>query len=480
MTIRERPEIGRGASGSLRLEDGGRLAESYEPPLEAVDPGERARFFGALVDGCRSAAHPFFIPIQRVMIDLERFSAEGSVMEDEGAHGLWTMLKSELERALGSKASLPRAIFPLLTSEVARSAFQSLSKSLKGHLFDFLVSAYPSYVDGPLSWLRIRPLEEMNELSEIKRYISEIASYEERFEMKLLDNPDPGFELAKMTVGLIQNGLRGNFRQLLDDFCNFQLQLSNLLTVLDGAESRGEGAAMRSWRTLFSENEDLFRDADNLLTSLDVTFGYLSVYHDREALGEMLEALRTYGFLQVSSIVGIVLAVNAVRAGARNTRLEFDPIPGIEVPEGMRTDLFRAVNELVLNAVVNSNLHAEGRRVHVGGRLSDEELLLEISDNGPGIEGRSGIVREDGVGGIGRVARIAGRHGWRFSLGSGAEGGTKASLAMDIDEWGGSSESLFSEEACAVGATGLSGAGPMTQPLGAFLMLPSIALPSAF
>jgi hypothetical protein len=147
------------------------------------------------------------------------------------------------------------------------------------------------------------------------------------------------------------------------------------------------------------------------------------------------EVLASYGISHLHSAIILAVNINNVRADARNTILDGGSMPDLEIPFYLRVDLFRAVNELILNALRYSDLGKSDRRVEVSADLVDSFLKIKVRDNGPGMQGIAAKMAPDEGGGLARVSRIVGRRGWRFSVKSRAGEGTTAKILIDTGNW---------------------------------------------
>ena len=101
-----------------------------------------------------------------------------------------------------------------------------------------------------------------------------------------------------------------------------------------------------------------------------------------------------------------------------------DELPDPQLDHGQSLHLFRIVREAVSNAI----RHAQARRLRIRVRHNHRELLLDVTDDGPGLSS------DPGSGGIGtenmrsRAAELKGTIRWD----PGTHGGTKVLLRMPL------------------------------------------------
>ena len=156
--------------------------------------------------------------------------------------------------------------------------------------------------------------------------------------------------------------------------------------------------------------------AEDVTTRLADLFRYTLRASEREnaTLGEELEFLRDY------------LAIERIRFGER-LRVEEDVEPGLEgcsVPSLLLQPL---VENAVRHAIANRQ---EGGRIRLGARREAERLVLEVADDGPGIDPHAPPSGTGfGLHAVRERLRAAGMGG-ALTLDSAPEGGTRARVSL--------------------------------------------------
>lgn len=102
-----------------------------------------------------------------------------------------------------------------------------------------------------------------------------------------------------------------------------------------------------------------------------------------------------------------------------------DPLP--DLSEGLRTDIFRIVQE----ALTNISRHAEANLAYVRLKVDGDELLLEIGDDGKGMALNPDPKGRMGLGMVGIRERIR-NHGGRFQVESQQGRGTSMSVCFSL------------------------------------------------
>jgi two-component sensor histidine kinase len=408
--------------------------------LKAVDLiGERARL-NELIVGCSGTDPDLFPKIERTMENLQALSRMGSPIEDRRGHDLFTSLTSAAVDAVLKEISIPAAMSPILMSKGALEAYFSLSSTLQYYLFDYLFSRYSHAIEDARLTLTT-PMGKSEGYGDYARAVEyclathggePMGDFLKKIEKM---REDPGFLRAYLKLIELRSELRDHFRGALDMFGAFQRDFSDFVRSIYEVETRENAEIRGMWQYAFSEVDDLLRDADNVLTSLDVTFALLARYEARDKMEVATDVLRSFGISHVPSDIYLAVNINNVRADARNTEIDADSSTDIEVPSYLRVDLFRAVNELLLNSIRNSDLGKSDRTVTVSAKLVDSLLKIKVKDNGPGVKNITGKIAQAEKGGLARVNRIARRRDWRFSMKAREGTGTVAQLSIDTERW---------------------------------------------
>jgi two-component sensor histidine kinase len=408
--------------------------------LRAVDLiGERARL-NELIAGSGGTGSDLFPKIERTMNHLQELTRIGSPIEDRRGHDLFTSLTSAAVDAVLKEISIPVAMSPILMGKGAVEAYFSLSSALQGYLFDYLFSRYSQVVEDAGMALEL-PMSESEGYGDFKSAVDYcLATGAGKSMDGFLDRinkmqKDPGFLRAYLKLAELRGEIDVNFRGALERFWLFQRDFSDFMETIYKNDDRRNANTLGMWRYAFSEVDDLLRDADNVLTSLDVTFALLARYEYREKMEIATDVLKSFGISHVHSAITLAVNINNVRADARNTKVEGGSRADLEIPSFLRVDLFRVVNELILNAFRYSDLEKSDRKVDVTADLHDGLLKIKVYDNGPGVENISGKIAETEKGGLARINRIAKRRGWRFSMESRIGERTRAKILIDTGRW---------------------------------------------
>lgn len=411
--------------------------------LEAVDLiGERARLNELISGGTDSK---LFSKIERTMNNLQSLSSAGSPIADRRGHELFSDLTSAAVDAVLKEVSIPAAMSPILMSKGALEAYFSLSSALQTYLFDYLFSRYAHAIDQAREALKL-PMGGSGGYGDFKNAVDYCLarmgdkSMSDKSLNDFLDRvkmmqEDPGFLRAYLKLADMRSELDMNFRGAFERFAAFQKDFSDFVMSIYGSDGIEDEGVRAMWRYAFSEVDDLLRDADNVLTSIDVTFALFARYESREKFEIATEVLKAYGISSVYSAIDLAVKLNNVRADARNTRLLFESLPDLDIPSYLRVDLFRVVNELILNAFRYSDLSKSRRTVKVSADLVDGLLKIKVKDNGPGLSNIAGRMAPTERGGLARVDRIVKRRGWRFSMKSRAGKGTTAKVLIGTESW---------------------------------------------
>lgn len=408
--------------------------------LEAVDLiGARARL-NALISGSGGTDSKLFPMVERTMDNLRELSRLGSPIENRRGHELFSSLTSAAVEAVLQEVSIPSAMLPILMSDGAIEAYFSMSSALQSYLFDYLFLSYAHVVEEARRKLAISPNGEnlYDDIIDAITYCRATGSYKpsDNFDKRVQRaQKDPGFVKAWLKLAELRTELGVNYRKALERFWSFQGDFSEFLETIYETYGGGNADMLGMWRYAFSEVEDLLRDADDVLTSLDVTFALLARYSHRWDLENATEVLASYGISHVHSAIILAVNINNVRANARNTIITGGSMPDLEIPFYLRVDFFRSVNKLILNALSNSDLRRSDRRVHITAETDGGFLKIKVFDNGPGVKDISSKIAETEKGGLARINRIAKRRGWSFSVKNRLLRGFKATLLIDTRKW---------------------------------------------
>ena len=99
-----------------------------------------------------------------------------------------------------------------------------------------------------------------------------------------------------------------------------------------------------------------------------------------------------------------------------------------EVPDRLATVVYRGLQELLNNVAK----HSKALEVEVELSRLDDVLLLQVSDNGVGLDGASAESRRRGSG-LRNLRERAQMTGGQFSVGQSVAGGTQAQLRWRLD-----------------------------------------------
>ncbi len=398
--------------------------------------------------------------IEETAIILEELAREGSPLANPDGYEFAGRLSRAGEEVSAKGGSLPMAMVELVRDRVALDVYSSLSGALRFHLFDTLFSRYSRSIEEAHLRLISKPMQDDDD-GYYRRENEKIISFCMRsMKGRSTDlflrryeemHRDPRIVLAYHELDAMYLELRNTFRHQLNSFGAFHEGFSSLLGMLCAAGGGPDSSLPGAWRDAFIEASDLMRDAENVLTSMDIAFMHLAPVDGwselerrlggidglRRKLESDLEMLMSYARSDVASIADLAVYVNMIRARARGVRPVVEGMPLLWVPKPFRVDLFRSVNEVVLNAIRSADLEKEDRSVRIAGKRSGSLLRISVSDNGPGI---AKILRSPdpvGRGGLARVLRTSERHGWRFSVRPRAGGGTEAEISIDTKGWPG-------------------------------------------
>jgi len=425
-----RPPAPFGAGG-----DAGDLSKAHRKALDLI--GENARL-DALVSGKEGARSPLFARIRQTMIDLEWLSRAGAPMENRRGHELWNDLATVAMDAVLKEVSVPRAMSPVLMRRSALEAYFSIAGALEACFYDNLFTSYRRWIEKARFELgRQRDIVD-DVQNRVLKYCGNVYKDEppRRFsELLSFHLEDAAFVYAHDSIAESRDYLNEQFREGLQRFGAFQAGFSDLIDMIyDGKPNAGAGDR-EMWRYAFGQVDDLVRDADNVLTSIDLTLHRLERYRVRAELEEALGILVNFETSHVDSIIDMAMNVLNARATARNTSISYELTPGIEVPSYLKADLFRAVFEPMLNAVTRSDLSASERNVNVRAYMKDKLLQVRIGDSNIGLAGIGALIRRNGEGGLARMESIARRRGWRYSMRSRMGEGAQVTISIDTKDW---------------------------------------------
>jgi len=398
--------------------------------------------------------------IEETTVSLGEIAGEGSPLADPDAYELAGRLGRAGDGVSAGGGSLPMEIVALVRDQAAFNVYSSLSGAFRHHLFDTLFSRYSRAIEEAHLRLISKSMQDDDD-GYYTRENEKITSFclrsttnrstdlfLRRYEEM---HRDPRIALAYHELDAMYRELRSSFRHQLDGFEAFHHGFSSLMGMLLAA-SGGEGEALPgAWRDAFLESADLMRDAENVLTSMDISFAYLApadgwselerkrggIDGVRRKLESDLEVLMSYSRSDVASIADLAVYVNMIRARARGVHPSVGALPPVWVPEALRVDIFRSLNEVVLNAIKFASLDKENRSMTMEGEERGSILRIGVSDDGPGIPKAHLSPDPTGKGGLSRVMRTAKRHGWGFSIRPRTGGGTEAEIRIDMKGWPG-------------------------------------------
>ncbi len=326
-----------------------------------------------------------------------------------GADAFSLLLATELVEFDGSARRLVRYAASQLRSAEAVDAFALLGRSYERNLISFLKST-ALWVPEVKAALESNGLEGAHSAINFKLNWLQCVGY------------SPSGEYAELINGMSD-------------------LMADLVLFADGPKR----ALDASWRAAIEQGAGVLHDAASIFCSLEAELYRLRTLPTPESLETALSVLKRDDFDSVSGALHFVATMNASRALARRTFFEEAIAPSIAIPEQVRGDFLRVLNELALNAVRHSDLGKQERRVRLEAVQEPrddqrEMLLVSVVDNGEGIADVPRLLasplRKEGVRtGLAIVQEIAARRGWTLALQSKAGEGTTARVGVDLAAW---------------------------------------------
>ena len=201
------------------------------------------------------------------------------------------------------------------------------------------------------------------------------------------------------------------------------------------------------WRTTIADIDGLIHDMEQIYPPLAA---YIPKSEGDPKLEEQLERLSHYDLDRLDVSLGFVNRLNRSLAGKHGVELELGEAPKLIIPEPMRFDLFRIVNELANNAIKYADPSKKERYVRINTEVVEEQgrvlLRIIIADNGVGMDPedisrafRGVRLRPDLAEGQGQglptIKNLADKHETEVAIESVLGVHTKVTIEKDISNW---------------------------------------------
>jgi len=185
------------------------------------------------------------------------------------------------------------------------------------------------------------------------------------------------------------------------------------------------------WRRAFFETNALLSDVRDALNSAHRELVRLCGVEPGRAFSKALKRLPHRGIETLGGCVEMIVGLNLCRAEARKITMSVSRIAATELPEGMRADVFRAINRLVMVAIRSVNTARSQRWVKIA-ELSDNSLIrITVADNGIVVDGTRDEF-EWRRRGFTDVRRLVHKHDGTLRIINYGGEGTVTVLSMDI------------------------------------------------
>lgn len=182
--------------------------------------------------------------------------------------------------------------------------------------------------------------------------------------------------------------------------------LANFDKRMIGLESAGfkdviSEPALKRWQKARTSGRGLMHDVNNIITGI---LGWSSfaiesvVYHGRIKAAEyFFKRMKSFSIDTVESAMNMCTKLYGTRAVKNGIELAVEKNEDVEIPNGLRFKLFRAMSELILNGIKNydennppydsqAREQTEGfRYVRAEYKADGEFLTVTVSDNGVGM-----------------------------------------------------------------------------------------------
>jgi signal transduction histidine kinase len=374
----------------LKRPDGVKLmmhAKSGVPPIDANFDLGRRDFFGLIGDAFATIAHP----------------------------------QNRILRVVGPSPKTPEAIVEIVIDE-APMRIALIDYSERVLALSIVISLLTaSLVYFSLQWLMIRPMRRLTESMVAFRSDPENASLAGRPSRRSDEIGVAERELVEM-----QAGLRAALRQktrlaaLGGAVTKINHDLRNILST----------ARLVSDRLLASDDPTVRRNSRALLSAIDRAVELCSATLNFTREGPPVLEQTSFPLAELIEEVALTLPVPAEgEPPLRNT------VPASLNVEADRSQLFRIFANLAQNAVQSG-----ATRVEISARQGGEQLIVEVSDNGPGLAPRArdnlfqpfaGSTRPGGSGlGLAIVRELVRAHGGNIRLLSSTAEGTAFAVEL--------------------------------------------------
>ncbi len=186
----------------------------------------------------------------------------------------------------------------------------------------------------------------------------------------------------------------------------------------------------------------MLHDVSNLMLSAAAGILFLSGDESEPSMGHRDSFSReSFDLSTVSSLFNVICRLNKARAKEGDVYMKTNG-DEIDLAEGVRFDIFRVVNELVINATKYADPEKDERIVYLKSTPRKNKLQISVEDNGIGMESiERAVLRgvrlhpeiEDGDGlGLNNVSEITAGRSWDFDIFSVPGVGSTITIGMPM------------------------------------------------